>query len=128
MITCGKCPDLSHCAPALTVYNIGRAVEEAGGAVVAMTIPCPRQPATGPSGAIPARSSAVQGCDNVSPVSFHLPAPVTARDRAQMPIINAIEELANNGLSCRAIADQLSLEGFNVSYRTVARRLRRGKV
>ena len=52
--------------------------------------------------------------------------PVTTTPRQETSLNDAIIGLA--GLSSRAIAEQLSLQGFNISYRTVARRMKRVKV
>jgi hypothetical protein len=57
-------------------------------------------------------------------------APSTARtapDGGGTPLDAAIERLASQGLSSRAIADQLYFDGYDVSHMTVARHLRKAK-
>ena len=41
MITCVDCSGLDDCAPALEVYAIGRANEEAGGKALSVSMTCP---------------------------------------------------------------------------------------
>jgi hypothetical protein len=87
----------------------------------------PRRGTTSPPAATPPRPGGAGGCDKGKGRESVGGGPVTALSRTEnstKDVDVAIAELSRDGLSCRAIADELATMGMDVSYRTVARHLK----
>jgi hypothetical protein len=126
-LPCATCASLPHCQVARSIWLLSMSFKEAGAEVSRITLSCAAT-------STPTSPDSLAGRDTPAPVVFDQPGHVTPPERAQSPETDgkrsldvAIKELAGRGYGCRAIANRLAIEGYKISYRTVARHLRRGE-
>jgi hypothetical protein len=130
-LPCPTCASQSNCQTARQIWLLALTFQEVGATPVKLTLSCPMVPlgrANSPPAATPARPGDAGGCDTGNTIVEVGGGPVTALSRTvnnTKDVDAAIGELSRDGLSCREIADELATMGLNVSYRTIARHLKR---
>jgi hypothetical protein len=131
LLPCPTCASLPSCQTARQIWLLALTFQEAGAEPERITLSCPMVPpgrANSPPAATPARPGDAGGCDKGKDKESVGGGPVTALSRTEnstKDVDVAIAELSRDGLSCRAIADELATMGMDVSYRTIARHLKR---
>jgi hypothetical protein len=66
-----------------------------------------------------------KACDTGMTLSTGMSQTVTCENGAQHGLDDAILGLAGQSLGCRAIADELCRQGYSITYRSVARHLKK---
>jgi hypothetical protein len=95
---------------------------------LAATLPVPRKDTNSDYPVVSGHFTGEKGCDNDEDMKIGGDDVVTGNTRAKTAIDDVIKGFVDQGLGCRAIAEQLSLTGIDMSYRTVARHIKKAKV
>jgi hypothetical protein len=95
---------------------------------LAATLPVPRKDTNSDYPVVSGHFTGEKGCDNDEDMKIGGDDVVTGNTRAKTAIDDVIKGFVDQGLGCRVIAEQLSLTGIDMSYRTVARHIKKAKV